>query len=134
MGKIDHTRTLSIYEIYWSAINNLGCSLKIKMTDHLIQCSIFSVKHDCAFNFLINQVFFVNKPVTKNLEIATSGNTGLNFVSVYELSALLMSLFIPSIQITETNLSKKAKNCQSVKEIIPPEFLINQEMESTIIL
>ena len=70
-----------------------------------------SVKHDGALDFLINQVFFVNKPVTKNIEIATSGNTGFNFV--YCLS-LLMSLFIPAIQIMETNLSKKnAKNCQS---------------------
>ena len=50
------------------------------MADHLIQGSIFSVKHDGAFDFSINQVFFVNYPVTKNIEIATSGNTGLNFV------------------------------------------------------
>ena len=50
------------------------------MAEHLIQCSIFSVKHDGAFDFSINQVFFMNKPVTENIEIATSGNTGLNFV------------------------------------------------------
>ena len=58
----------------------LGCSPKIKMADHLIQSRIFIVKYDGAFDFSINQVFFVNKPVTKNLEIATSGNNGLNFV------------------------------------------------------
>ena len=58
----------------------VGCSLKIKMAEHLIQCSIFSVKHDGAFDFSITQVFFLNKPVTENIEIATSGNTGLNFV------------------------------------------------------
>ena len=58
----------------------IGYPLKIKMADHLIKCSIFSVKHDGAFDFSINQVFSVNKPVTKILEIATSGNTGLNFV------------------------------------------------------
>ena len=51
------------------------------MADNLIQGSISSVKHDGAFHFSINQVFSVNNPVTKILEIATSGNTGLNFVS-----------------------------------------------------
>ena len=50
------------------------------MADYLIQCSIFSVKHDSALDFSMNKVFFVNKPVTKNLETATSGNTGLNCV------------------------------------------------------
>ena len=50
------------------------------MAEHLIQCGIFSVKHDGALVFSINQVFFVNKPATENIEIATSGNTGLNFV------------------------------------------------------
>ena len=50
------------------------------MTDHLIQCGIFSAKHDGGFDFSINQVFFVNKPVTKNIEIATYDNTGLYFV------------------------------------------------------
>ena len=50
------------------------------MADNLIQCSIFSVKHHGAFDFWINQVFFVNKPVTENIETATSGNTGLKFV------------------------------------------------------
>ena len=43
--------------------------------EHLIRCSTFSVKCDGAFDFSINQVFFVNKPVTENIEIATSGNT-----------------------------------------------------------
>ena len=38
----------------------LGYPLKVKMADNLIQCSIFSVKHDGTFDFLINQVFFVN--------------------------------------------------------------------------
>ena len=45
------------------------------MAEYLIEYSIFCVKHDGAFDFSINQVFWVNKPVTKNLEIATSGNT-----------------------------------------------------------
>ena len=74
-----HRTPLSICEIFHTG-RLLGCSLKIKMADHLIQGSIFSVKHDGAFDFSINQVFFVNKPVTKNLKLAISCNNGLNFV------------------------------------------------------
>ena len=103
------------------------------MVDHLIQGSIFNVKHDRPFDFLINEVFFVNIPVTKNLVIATSGTLKSTLFTVYELSALLMSLFFPAIQIMETIFSKNAKNCQSAKEIIQPEFLINWEMGTTII-
>ena len=79
------------------------------MADHLIQYRIFSIKHDGAFDFSINQVFFVNKPVTENIEIAPSGNTGLN-------SALLMSLFIPAIQIMETHFSKKMPKIANPKK------------------
>ena len=50
------------------------------MADHLIRHNVFNLEYDGAFDFSINQVFFVNNPKTKNLEIATSGNTGLNFV------------------------------------------------------
>ena len=41
--------------------------------------------------------------------------------TVYELSALLMSLFIPAIEWRQI-LQKKAKNCQSVKEIFNQNF------------
>ena len=64
------------------------------MADNLIQCNVFKLEHDGAFDFSMNQVFFMNNPKTKNLEIATSDNTGVNFVYFYGLSALLMSLFI----------------------------------------
>ena len=69
-----------------------------------MRCNVFNLEYDGAFDFSINQVFFVNNPKTKNLEIATSGNTesmDSTLFTVYELSALLMSLFIPVIPIME---------------------------------
>ena len=81
------------------------------MADHLIQCSIFSVKHDGAFDFSINQVFFVNKSVTKVFEIATSGNTGLNFV--YCLWALSCANVIV-YSCNSNNGDKFFKKCQKM--------------------
>ena len=95
------------------------------MAWHLIQGSIFSVKHDGAFDFSINQAFFVNKPVTTNIEIATSGNTGLNFV--YCLWAL-SSAYVIVYSCNSNNgdkFFKKMPKIANLSEIIHLEFLIN---------
>ena len=112
----------------------LGCSLKIKIADHLIQCSIFSVKHDGAFDFSINQVFFVNNPKTKNLEIATSGNTGLNFV--YCLWAL-SSAYVIVYSCNSNNRAKFFKKMPIFKKLLHSNALkvvdwLNTVIESTI--
>ena len=93
------------------------------MADHLIQCSIFSVKHDGAFDFSINQVFSVNKPVTKILEIATSGNTGLNFVyCLWALSSASVIVYSCNLNNVDKFFKKIPKIANLSKKLFTQNF------------
>ena len=101
-------------------------------------CSIFSVEHDGAFDFLINQVFLVQEPLKFSAKISWKSHFWQHWTQFcFEFSSVYVSLYFWIVNNEEKRSSVTRSGFswnfgRKFERFLHQKYLINQKIKTTI--